>query len=63
MLLRTDKGWLLVGLTSWADPQSTIRVPGRYGQISCNVRVSHYATWIEGVISEVLAAPDAKAAR
>jgi chymotrypsin len=51
VLVQTDKDWLLVGLTSWADPQSTVRTPGRYGQISCNVRLSHYAGWIESVIS------------
>lgn len=51
VLIRSGKDWSLAGLTSWADPQSTIRVPGRYGQISCNVRMSHYAEWIESVIS------------
>lgn len=25
--------------------------PGRYGQITCNVRISHYAEWIEHVLS------------
>lgn len=53
VLLRSGKDWSLAGLTSWADPQSTVRMPGRYGQISCNVRVSHYAGWIQGVISGV----------
>lgn len=52
VLVRSGENWSLVGLTSWVDPQSTVRVPGRYGQISCNVRVSHYAEWIESVISE-----------
>lgn len=51
VLMRSGKEWSLAGLTSWADPQSTVRVPGRYGQISCNVRISHYAKWIESVIS------------
>jgi chymotrypsin len=51
LLVRSGKNWSLVGLTSWVDPQSTVRVPGRYGQISCNVRVSHYAAWIESVIA------------
>lgn len=47
VLLRTqDQGLLLLGLTSWADPQSTVRTPGRYGQVSCNVRLSHYRDWI-----------------
>ena len=52
VMVRSGEHWSLVGLTSWVDPQSTVRVPGRYGQISCNVRVSHYAEWIESVISE-----------
>lgn len=52
VLIRSGKGWSLAGLTSWVDPQSVVRTPGRYGQISCNVRMSHYAKWIESVISE-----------
>lgn len=51
VLIRTGQDWLLAGLTSWSDPQSTVRMPGRYGQVSCNVRLSHYRDWIEGVIS------------
>jgi chymotrypsin len=52
VLVRSGENWSLVGLTSWVDAQSTARVAGRYGQISCNVRMSHYAEWIESVISE-----------
>ncbi|OAX58177.1 trypsin-like serine protease [Xanthomonas graminis] len=51
VLLQAGKEWLLAGLTSWSDPQSAIRTPGRYGQISCNVRLSHYSEWIESIIS------------
>ena len=51
VLIQADKVWLLAGLTSWGDPQSAIRTPGLYGQISCNVRLSHYKDWIESVIS------------
>ncbi len=51
ILIQAGKDWLLAGLTSWSDPQSTIRTPGRYGQITCNVRLSHYKDWIESVIS------------
>jgi len=58
ILVQAEKDWLLVGLTSWVDPQSAIRTPGRYGQFSCNVRLSHYKDWIESVISEK---PQAKA--
>lgn len=50
ILMLAEKNWMLAGLTSWSDPQSTIRTPGRYGQITCNVRLSHYNHWIESVI-------------
>lgn len=52
LLVQSGDEPLLLGLTSWADPQSTVRTPGRYGQISCNVRLSHYKDWIESVVSE-----------
>ncbi|MFC5576921.1 S1 family peptidase [Lysobacter niabensis] len=51
VLIQAGKDWVLAGLTSWSDPQSAIRTPGRYGQISCNVRLSHYQDWIESVIA------------
>lgn len=51
ILMMAGNNWLLAGMTSWVDPQSTIRTPGRYGQIACNVRLSHYKIWIENVIS------------
>ncbi|MEJ7804556.1 MAG: trypsin-like serine protease [Telluria sp.] len=54
ILIQAEKDWLLAGLTSWGDPQSTIRVPGRYGQVSCNVRLSHYKEWMAGVMSAKL---------
>jgi len=25
--------------------------PGRYGQVTCNVRVSHYRDWIQHVMA------------
>jgi hypothetical protein len=51
VLVQSDRGWLLAGLTSWVDPQSTSRKPGQYGQITCNVRVSHHRPWIESVMN------------
>lgn len=51
VLIEAEKKWLLAGLTSWTDLQSTNRTPGLYGQISCNVRLSHYQEWIHSVIS------------
>lgn len=50
VLIDTDSGWRLAGLTSWVDAQSTVRRPGRYGQVSCNVRLSHYRDWIDRVM-------------
>ena len=52
VLIQAGSGRKLAGLTSWSDFQSTIRTPGRYGQISCNVRLSYYKGWIEGTLSE-----------
>jgi chymotrypsin len=51
VLIQFEEDWQLAGLTSWGDPQSSNRTPGRYGQISCNVRLSHYKEWIESVVS------------
>ena len=51
VLLRAGDDWALAGLASWSDPQSQVRKPGLYGQITCNVRLSHYAGWIESVES------------
>lgn len=54
VLLQSDGRWLLAGLGSWKVAQGDVRTarPGRYGQTSCNVRLSHYIEWIESVISE-----------
>jgi hypothetical protein len=57
VLIQSEQTWLLAGLTSWVDPQSTVRTPGRYGQIGCNVRLSHYREWIASAIS-VRSQPD-----
>ncbi|MDF3127269.1 trypsin-like serine protease [Rheinheimera sp. 1928-s] len=51
VLIEDKTGWLLAGLTSWTDLQSTNRTPGRYGQVTCNVRLNHYKQWIQGVMS------------
>jgi chymotrypsin len=51
VLVEAERAWVLAGLTSWVDPQSTIRTPGRYGQVTCNVRLSHYRSWIDSVIA------------
>lgn len=51
VLIQTEDDWRLAGVASWIDLQSQSRTPGRYGQISCNVRLSHYRDWVESVIS------------
>jgi chymotrypsin len=51
VLIKAPEGWQLSGLTSWVDPQSTNRTPGRYGQVTCNVRLGHYKAWIKGVVA------------
>lgn len=58
VLLQAGNDWRLAGLTSWSDPQSTNRTPGRYGQITCNVRLRHYRDWIR---SEIAGEPQASA--
>lgn len=52
-LIERDDQWLLAGLASWKVVQGNIVTarPGRYGQVTCNVRLSHYVEWIESVIS------------
>lgn len=54
VLLQSDEQWLLAGLGAWKVTQGDVRTarPGRYGQTSCNVRLSHYVEWIESVLSE-----------
>jgi hypothetical protein len=53
VLVQVDDQWQLAGLASWKFVQGHVMTarPGRYGQITCNVRLSHYGGWIEDVIS------------
>lgn len=52
VLIQSGLQWRVAGLTSWVAPLSAMRAPaGLYGQISCNVRLGHYADWIAGVIT------------
>jgi hypothetical protein len=53
VLIETDGAWSLAGLSSWKFLPGDVRTarPGRYGQVSCNVRLGHYRAWIEGVMS------------
>lgn len=52
-LIQVDGQWLLAGVAAWKAVEGDVRTarPGRYGQTSCNVRLSHYRQWIESVIS------------
>ena len=53
VLIEQDEQWLLAGLASWKVVQGHVLTtrPGRYGQVSCNVRLSFYLDWIETVMS------------
>src|SRR6185436_3755120 len=55
VLIEVDGTWRLAGLTSWKFLEGEFDLasfrPGRYGQVSKNVRISHYAEWIDAVIS------------
>jgi hypothetical protein len=53
VLIQVEDQWLLAGLGSWKIVQGHVMTarPGRYGQITCNVRLSHYFEWIESVMS------------
>ena len=53
VLIEVDGAWTLAGLASWKFMAGDVRTarPGRYGQVSCNVRLGHYRGWIEDVIS------------
>ena len=52
-LIQSGDQWLLAGLGSWKVVQGNVLTarPGRYGQVACNVRMSHYADWIDSVMS------------
>lgn len=53
-LILIDDQWTLAGLAAWGFMHGDLRNarPGLYGQLTCNVRLSHYIEWIEGVMAE-----------
>lgn len=55
-LILVKDEWLLSGVASWKVVEGHVITAkyGRYDQITCNVRLSHYADWIKGVMSEQL---------
>ncbi|WP_444922251.1 S1 family peptidase [Microbulbifer sp. CnH-101-G] len=57
VLIEVDGQWLLAGLTSWKHAEDVdIRTfrPGIYGQTSYSIRLSHYVSWIDKMISNDL---------
>lgn len=54
LLIETEDQWTVAGLGAWKVAEGDVRTarPGRYGQTACNVRLRHYADWIDAVISE-----------
>lgn len=53
VLVQVGQQWRLAGVASWKFVEGNVLTDnyGRYGQTSCNVRLSHYAEWIERVMS------------
>ena len=53
VLIEVDGEWTLAGLTAWqfVDGDISDFQPGHYGQINYQVRISHYAEWIAGVMA------------
>jgi Trypsin len=53
LLVEINGQWQLAGLGAWKVVSGDVRTarPGRYGQTTCNVRLGHYAAWIDDVIS------------
>lgn len=52
VLIENDGNWVLAGMMSWKLVNGDVRTtrPGQYGQVNCNVRLSHYRAWIESEI-------------
>ncbi len=53
VLVEVNGQWLLSGVTSWKVVEGNVLTAnyGLYGQIACNVRLSHYTDWMEKVMS------------
>jgi secreted trypsin-like serine protease len=53
VLIQANGSWKLAGLAAWKAWQGDLANfrAGIYGQVSYQVRVSHYAEWIDGVIA------------
>lgn len=53
VLVQVEDQWLLSGVASWKVVEGNVMTAkyGRYGEVACNVRLSHYADWIKSVMS------------
>jgi secreted trypsin-like serine protease len=53
LLIEADGKVTVAGLMSWQFATGDISdyQPGRYGQVSYLVRISHYAKWIDSVMT------------
>lgn len=51
VLVQAGGVWQVAGLTAWTANHGVVRAnAGRYGQVSCNVRLRHYSEWIDAVM-------------
>lgn len=53
VLVETGGQWRLAGVASWKVVEGhVVKSPyGLYGQVTCNVRLDHYADWIDSVMA------------
>ncbi|MEG2804953.1 trypsin-like serine protease [Stenotrophomonas sp.] len=53
VLVQAQDQWQLAGVASWKVVQGNVITAryGRYGEVACNVRLSHYADWIDAVMA------------
>lgn len=60
MLIAVDDGWHVAGFAAWkrAQVNGTEIFPGRYGEGSYGVRLTHYTDWIEKTVAMAAAARD-----
>lgn len=54
VLLRIGREWQLAGLASWQDWDGDLAAfrGGTYGRVSHQVRIAHYAGWIDSIIRD-----------
>lgn len=59
VLVQVGSDWPLAGLASWKFLTGDVRTarPGRYGQVSCNLRLAHYRAWLRDVMGPAAPPP------